>query len=132
MFRLQRMLLHGKDSKIYSGVYMDAVKGDPTQIVRPGHAATKATTISGAPMPRKSGLQWEVIGLYRKLQKAANAKDDQATKANLRTAIREEFKKEASLPRRNVNKIEWCMNRARIKLEEINSMKPGIRFAVFR
>lgn len=132
MIRLTTLMRHGKESQIFSGVYMDAVKGGPTQILRPGQGQQKSVTFSGSPMPRRSGLQWEVLGLYRKLQKAANTKDDPATRQNLRSAIRDEFKKEASLPRRNVNKIEWCMNRARVKLEEINAMKPGIRFAMVR
>eukprot|EP00744_Colponema_vietnamica_P021686 GILI01031021.1.p1 GENE.GILI01031021.1~~GILI01031021.1.p1 ORF type:complete len:138 (+),score=14.38 GILI01031021.1:93-506(+) len=133
MFKCQRILRHGGgDSRIFNKVYMDAIKGPApgegaaTAIQRA--PATPKLTFSGQPMPRRSGLQWEVLGLYRQLQKAAEAKIDVSTRSNMRSAIRQEFRKEAGLPRRNVNKIEWCLNRARTKLEDIKDMRKDVKF----
>ncbi|OJJ47435.1 hypothetical protein ASPZODRAFT_63541 [Penicilliopsis zonata CBS 506.65] len=75
-------------------------------------------------MARLSGLQREVLSLYRKClrtirQKPLNARD------NFRAYAREEFRKNLSLSKKDFTAIEYLLRKGYRQLEMYSS--PGIR-----
>lgn len=89
-------------------------------------------TFSGRhPLPRRSGLQQEVLSLYKSLLAAAREKEHPQTVANLRKQIQSEFRQESGLERKHITKIEWLVHRGRNKLDELKAMPKTMRFSVF-
>jgi hypothetical protein len=63
---------------------------------------------------RLSGLQIQVLSMYRILLRAAETKDNATT---IKQMIRSEFRKNATIPVAHHNRIEWHINQSRNKLE---------------
>jgi succinate dehydrogenase assembly factor 1 len=81
---------------------------------------------------RHSGMQIDVLSLYKSLLKEAQRRTDAASRVNLAAYIRGEFRDNMKLPRKEVSKIEWLVHRGRNKLEELQAQKPNTRFNVLR
>ena len=118
-------------------IYREAVpQGKGAVKIQPASPPSVGTKQSGdggggsSKLPRMSGLQLEILGLYRSCVKAANRLEDPKSKMNLRRFIRAEFDKQRSIPRRMVTKIEWQMHYGRTKLEDLKAMKPNTKFNV--
>lgn len=125
-------------------VYRDAVYGNNLShsgnSVTPGHSAAAASTASPtspAEMqhqlprgPRLSGVQREILQLYRDLLKETRRMRDLRTQANLRRFIRSEFDKGANISRKYITRIEWQMNYGKNKLDELRHMSPDMRFSL--
>ncbi|CUG91845.1 Hypothetical protein, putative [Bodo saltans] len=79
---------------------------------------------------RLSGIQQEVLVLYRNLLRETRKFEDAASRHNITTRIRDEFKEDAAIPRKLLAKIEWKLHYGRNKLEDIKSMRPNSRFRV--
>lgn len=80
--------------------------------------------------PRHSGVQREMIYLYRSLLRETNRMDDIDTRVNLRRYIRAEFNKYVDVPRKHIVKIEWCINYGKRKLEELKGMSSRTKFSM--
>lgn len=78
--------------------------------------------------PRHSGVQVELLSLYRQMLREVDRMTDPDTRKNLRTYIRAEFDKNVSVPRKHIAKIEWCMNTAKRKLEDLQRMSSTTKF----
>lgn len=79
---------------------------------------------------RHSGVQREVLGLYRQMLRESCKLRDAESAANLRRYIRAEFDKQKDVPRRDIMKIEWSINHAKRKLEDLQAMGPSTKFHV--
>ena len=77
---------------------------------------------------RHSGLQLEILQMYRSYMKVAHAKTDAESRENLKGYIRYEFRQNQELPRKLITKIEWHLHMGRTRLEELNKTKPTDKF----
>ncbi|KAF2456716.1 complex 1 protein-domain-containing protein [Lineolata rhizophorae] len=80
-------------------------------------------------MPRLSGLQRDVLSLYRACLRAARKKPAD-TRANFIEFARREFRANASIDRKNFAAIEFMLRKGQRQLEICSS--PGIRNIVPR
>ena len=80
---------------------------------------------------RLSGVQRDVLALYRGLWRAAGRKSDPAVRAALRRHIRSEFEAHRDIPRRDIDVIEWRIRNGKQRLELLESSKPTDGFATF-
>ena len=81
---------------------------------------------------RLSGMQKEVLALYRQLWRAAGRKTDPAVCASIRAHIRAEFDTHRQIPRRSVDAIEWRLRNGRQQLELLQKSKPTDGFGMLR
>eukprot|EP00741_Cyanophora_paradoxa_P015291 tig00000194_g14760.t1 len=72
----------------------------------------------GAAPGRLSGLQKQVLQLYRLTLRAAEAKDASSRSA-LKDFIRSEFRRQASIPKTEVTRIEFMLRRGKKQLETL-------------
>ncbi|CCW64940.1 unnamed protein product [Phytomonas sp. EM1] len=82
--------------------------------------------------PRYSGVQLQILNLYRRMLKEVFRMRDAETRFNLQKYIRSEFDQNVNVPRKHVAKIEWCINTGRRKLEELQLMNPNTKFCIKR
>ncbi|KAK4673093.1 hypothetical protein QC763_108788 [Podospora pseudopauciseta] len=73
---------------------------------------------------RLSGLQKEVLGLYRQCLRECRKKPE-ATRKHFQTFAREEFEKSISLDKRDFSAIEFLLRKGRRQLEMYAS--PGVK-----
>ncbi|KAL0489499.1 succinate dehydrogenase assembly factor 1, mitochondrial [Acrasis kona] len=66
---------------------------------------------------RLSGLQMQVLSVYRIMLRAAKEKQD----ASISRMVRSEFRKNSSIPVTQHHRIEWMLNQSRGKLELMQS-----------
>lgn len=69
-----------------------------------------------------SGVQREVLSLYRAFLKSIKGLQDDETRENLRVHAREKFNEGAALPKRKIDVIEWRINYGKRKLEELDRL----------
>jgi hypothetical protein len=79
---------------------------------------------------RLSGIQQEVLVLYRNLLRETRKFEDPESRHNLAQRVREEFKEDSKIPRKLLAKVEWKLHYGRNKLEDIKAMRPNSRFRV--
>lgn len=84
---------------------------------------------AGAP-PRRSGVQREVLSLYRALLQRARRLTDLRTQQRLSAHIRGEFRRHSAIPRKNVALIEWHMQHGKRKLDDLLALKLNSRFSI--
>ncbi|KAL1640346.1 hypothetical protein SLS58_007019 [Diplodia intermedia] len=75
-------------------------------------------------MPRYSGLQRDVLSLYRQCLRVARAKP-QETRKHFEQFARQEFEKSLALEKRDFGAIEYMLRRGHRQLEIYED--PGIR-----
>jgi len=63
-----------------------------------------------------SGLQKQVLSLYRQILRAVKQKPEE-TRAQMRDVAREEFRKHQGLPRSDVVRIEYLVRRGKKQLD---------------
>lgn len=112
---------------------------------RPKHAAVAELIVEAEPSiamsstppkrgrytPRRvSGIQVEVLQLYRNLLKEAQKLDDSESRNCLRNHVVKQFRANKEIPRKMVSKIEWHMHYAKNKLEELKCMKKNSKFRI--
>ncbi|CCW69603.1 unnamed protein product [Phytomonas sp. Hart1] len=88
--------------------------------------------VSSKMRPRHSGVQLQILNLYRRMLKEAFRMHDADTRSNLQTYIRSEFDKNVDVSRKHVAKIEWCINTGKRKLEDLQLMNPNTKFCMKR
>lgn len=69
-----------------------------------------------------SGVQREILSLYRAFLKSIKGLQDEETRENLRVHVREKFSEGAALPKRKRDVIEWRLNYGKRKLEELDRL----------
>ncbi|KEG15145.1 hypothetical protein DQ04_00171090 [Trypanosoma grayi] len=102
------------------------------------NTATTGSNSSTSPVdgmrraPRRSGVQLEILGLYRDLLRETRRMEDPQTRENLRRFIRAEFSANSDIPRKFVTRIEWQLHHGRNKLEELRGMRSDTKFSFMR
>mmetsp|Transcript_38502 Transcript_38502/g.60072 ORF Transcript_38502/g.60072 Transcript_38502/m.60072 type:complete len:85 (+) Transcript_38502:76-330(+) len=71
-----------------------------------------------------SGLQKQVLGLFREALRLARTKDA-SMKEQITQIAREEFKKHQKLPKSDVERIEYLIRRGRKQLDRVRSSNVG-------
>lgn len=79
---------------------------------------------------RHSGVQMDVLRLYRGLLREAQRRTDEATRLALAAYVRAQFRTHGAIPRKEVSQIEWHLHYGRTKLEELRAQKPTTRFNI--
>jgi hypothetical protein len=119
MFRFGRLLLHS-DHRVAAASNAYARR-------------QRVEAAGGGDRVRHSGVQMEVLSLYRALLREANRRTDPGARERLRAYVRDDFKANAvELQRRDVARIEWRLNYGRARLEELKAQKPSTGFGVIR
>lgn len=95
-----------------------------------GSNSISGVGVKGSSAPRYSGVQREILSLYRELLRETRRMQDADTQSNMRRYMRQEFDKDAAVPRKHIAKIEWCLNTGKRKLEELQRMGANTKFAV--
>jgi hypothetical protein len=90
------------------------------------------TAAASAAIPRHSGVQVEILRMYRSMLREVRRMDDLDTRRNLTAYIRSEFDKHRDVPRKNILKIEWQLNYGKRKLEDLQAMSPHTKFTMMR
>lgn len=75
-----------------------------------------------------SGVQREVLFLYRSFLKTIEGLKDAQTRNNLREHVREKFDEGANLPKRKIDVLEWQLNYGKRKLEELDALGKNSKF----
>ncbi|KAF2405458.1 hypothetical protein EJ06DRAFT_468742 [Trichodelitschia bisporula] len=75
-------------------------------------------------MARLSGLQREVLGLYRRALRAARRKPEE-TREHFKTFARREFRQHASMDKKDFSAVEFLLRKGHRQLEIYES--PGVR-----
>lgn len=88
----------------------------------------KVPTRASTETRRLSGVQLEVLRLYRHFMKAAQQKQDESTRTGLKKYIKEQFRLNQRIPRYDVQRVEWHLHFGKRKLEELLAAKPTMRF----
>ncbi|CAM38104.2 conserved hypothetical protein [Leishmania braziliensis MHOM/BR/75/M2904] len=94
--------------------------------------ASPATTETCAASPRRSGVQVEILSVYRSMLREVSRIQDADTRRNLSAYIREEYDKQRDIPRKNIMKIEWKLNYSKRKLDELRAMGKDTKFTMMR
>ena len=81
---------------------------------------------------RHSGIQLDILSLYRGMLREARRRTNPAARANLHRYIQSEFRANRDVPRKEVSRIEWLLNYGRNKLEELQAQKANTGFSVVR
>lgn len=81
---------------------------------------------------KHSGVQREILFLFRGFLKALVTLEDESTKHNLKSHIRSKFDEGARVDRRKLDAIEWWLNYGKRKLEELERLDKKAKFHVFR
>ncbi|KAF8282030.1 hypothetical protein BCY84_18823 [Trypanosoma cruzi cruzi] len=92
---------------------------------------TGASTSASSEMPRsqrRSGVQVDILNLYRDMLRALQRLEDPRTRKDLRKFIRSEFDSNRDIPRRCITRIEWHLHHGKNKLEELRTMRPDTKF----
>eukprot|EP00758_Cryptobia_borreli_P007015 Tbor_TRINITY_DN5236_c0_g1::TRINITY_DN5236_c0_g1_i1::g.16805::m.16805 len=105
----------------------------PERLVPQKRGLAAIPTYSGLfTVPRRSGLQREILTLYKNMLKAAEQKGHSQTVYNFKSEIRQEFKRNATVERKMITKIEWMLHRGKNKLEDLRDMKKDVKFSVMK
>lgn len=97
----------------------------------PSVAMSVAPPKTGRYQVRKmSGLQREILTLYKSLLKESKKFEDKGTVDSITAHIRSQFRKNQQIPRKMLSKIEWEMHYGRNKLEELHVMKKSSKFSI--
>lgn len=86
----------------------------------------------GAQRVRHSGVQLDVLSLYRGLMREANRRTDPESRDRLRTYVRAEFQQHKAIERKEIARIEWLLHYGRTRLEELQAQKPTTGFNILR
>lgn len=107
-----------------AGIVADVMEAEPSVALSP----TPAKVGRHQGRKRLSGVQQEIIALYRSFMKEVRKFEDKESRQNATKRIRDEFKEGAKIPRKLLAKVEWQMHYARNKLEDLKAMRPSSRF----
>ncbi|KAK7196968.1 Complex 1 protein (LYR family)/Complex1 LYR-like [Novymonas esmeraldas] len=101
---------------------------------RRGGAGRAGTDLSNThtAVPRHSGVQVEILSVYRRMLRQVARLQDAETRRGLAAHIRAEYEKQRDVPRKNILRIEWQLNYARRKLEDLEAMGTDTKFTVMR
>lgn len=77
-----------------------------------------------------SGSQREVVMLYRALLKCASRRPDAESRVALMKHIKTEFRKHQGISRYKVTAVEWHVQLARRKLDDLLRMRPTDKFTM--
>lgn len=77
-----------------------------------------------------SGVQREMLMLYRSFLKSIAVLHDAPTRQILCSHVREKFNEGAAIPRRKIDIIEWKLNYGKRKLEELNAIGRDSTFRI--
>ncbi|KAL7701093.1 Complex 1 protein (LYR family) [Lotmaria passim] len=91
-----------------------------------------SSSAAAAAAPRHSGVQIEVLNLYRSMLREVRKMDDAETRRNLTAFIRSEYDKHRDVPRKDILKIEWQINYGKRKLEDLQAMGKNTKFTMMR
>ncbi|AYU78049.1 hypothetical protein, conserved [Leishmania donovani] len=92
--------------------------------------STPVATASAS--PRRSGVQAEILSVYRSMLREVSRMQDADTRRSLSAYIRQEYDKQRDIPRKNITKIEWRLNYGKRKLEELQAMSKHTKFTMMR
>ncbi|KPA78609.1 hypothetical protein ABB37_06209 [Leptomonas pyrrhocoris] len=87
---------------------------------------------TGGAAPRHSGVQVDILNMYRSMLREVGRMEDPDTRRNLTAYIRSEFDKHRDVPRKNILKIEWQLNYGKRKLEDLQAMGRHTKFSMMR
>lgn len=107
-------------------------KGSTARPARGNASTGGAATAAAAAAPRHSGVQVEILNVYRSMLREVRRMEDAGTRRNLTAYIRSEFDKHRDVPRKNILKIEWQLNYGKRKLEDLQAMGKHTRFTMMR
>ncbi len=79
---------------------------------------------------RHSGVQLEVLALYRGLLKEANRRTDAKSRLALRSYIQTDFRTNKSIAKKEVARIEWLIHYGRARLEDLQHQKASTGFSI--
>lgn len=100
----------------------------------PGAAAALPAGAAGGNPPRtlsrRSGLQLEILAIYRALLRQCPRLTHEPTRVALAAHIRSEFRLHRTIHRKHVTLIEWHLQHARRKLDDLQRLRPNARFTV--
>ncbi|KAG5508082.1 hypothetical protein GH5_07139 [Leishmania sp. Ghana 2012 LV757] len=102
-----------------------AVAGQPRSASSTPAAAVSTST-------RRSGVQAEILSVYRSMLREVARMQDTDTRRDLSAYIRQEYDKQRDIPRKNIMKIEWKLNYSKRKLEELQAMSKHTKFTIMR
>ncbi|CBZ25628.1 conserved hypothetical protein [Leishmania mexicana MHOM/GT/2001/U1103] len=99
---------------------------------QPGQPRTASPTpvATASASPRRSGVQAEILSVYRSMLREVSRMQDADTRRNLSAYIRQEYDKQRDIPRKNIMKIEWRLNYGKRKLEELQAMNKHTKFTM--
>ncbi|RNF25787.1 uncharacterized protein Tco025E_01998 [Trypanosoma conorhini] len=95
-------------------------------------AATAALSGERHRSQRRSGVQLEILSLYRDMLKASQRMEDPQARRDMRRFIRAEFDRNRDIPRKFVTRIEWQLHHGKNKLEELRAMRPDTKFSILK
>ncbi|KPI89937.1 hypothetical protein ABL78_0905 [Leptomonas seymouri] len=95
-------------------------------------SSTRTSSAFAAATARHSGVQLEILSMYRRMLREVGRMEDPDTRRNLTAYIRSEFEKHRDVPRKNILKIEWLLNYGKRKLEDLQAMGQHTRFSMMR
>ncbi|KAG8348497.1 hypothetical protein TRVL_00672 [Trypanosoma vivax] len=128
--KIYRDTVYAVDSR-HNGNPIHPERPTPASPITPKKELPSCPDIEGRRrVPRRSGLQLEILGLYRDLLRETCRMEDEQTRLNLRRFIRTEFEKNRGIPRQFVTRIEWQLHYGKNKLDEIRSMSRNTKFSL--
>ena len=81
---------------------------------------------------RHSGLQKEILRLYKELLTQTLKFSDPNTQHNLQLYIKEEFKKNSQIPKHHIKSIEYHLNNGKKYLNQLQSYKVDTKFSTYK
>ncbi|RNF11249.1 hypothetical protein TraAM80_01037 [Trypanosoma rangeli] len=106
-------------------------QGDTAKKVDGSGAAAALSGVKHRPQ-RRSGVQVEILNLYRDMLRASQRMEDPQTRKNMRDFIRAEFDRNRDIPCKFITRIEWQLHHGQNKLEELRAMRPDTKFSLMR
>eukprot|EP01012_Entosiphon_sulcatum_P020980 TRINITY_DN25805_c0_g1_i1.p2 TRINITY_DN25805_c0_g1~~TRINITY_DN25805_c0_g1_i1.p2 ORF type:complete len:100 (+),score=20.62 TRINITY_DN25805_c0_g1_i1:62-361(+) len=91
-------------------------------------AARAALAAQPKPTPRRSGIQTDVLTLYRRCLRAANRKNDEQSRRDLKVYIRQQFEANRDIPRTSFDIIDYHVYFGRQQLDMLLKTKPEDKF----
>ncbi|KAG5481089.1 hypothetical protein LSCM1_06767 [Leishmania martiniquensis] len=95
-------------------------------------SASSTPAAAGSASPRRSGVQTEILSVYRSMLREVARMQDADTRRHLLAYIRQEYDKQRGIPRKEIMKIEWRLNYSKRKLEDLQAMDRHTKFTVMR
>ncbi|KAG5507656.1 hypothetical protein JKF63_06605 [Porcisia hertigi] len=118
--------------RLRAHLFSDKRKSERQVSGRQPRSESSTTTATVSSSPRHSGVQVEILSLYRRMLREVARMDDADTRHSLAAYIRQEYDKQRDVPRKNIMKIEWKLNYGKRKLEELQAMSKNTKFTIMR